>query len=265
MFRSYDNRERFLVKHFDDKKNTIGGYMDTIKLTINGREVTISGKSMIVDNKEYLYTEISAIKHSSANRLYLFNYEGKWQKFYYNEEDTKKASALFKQIAGLVAKRAAHAASEGEPEAGTDGDAAAPEVPAPAEQVSDESGGSGGEAPVEDVKEEPETQTEEVSEDVSEEAPGDISEEAAGEPDKEQDASDGVSVAAVSEASVEELEKKSKLKKAIIIFAIIIILFVGAGVAYFFTIGPSNDASQGPTDGTHQYNDIDELINEIQE
>lgn len=257
MFRSYDNRERFLVKHFDDKKNTIGGYMDTIKLTINGREVTISGKSMIVDNKEYLYTEISAIKHSSANRLYLFNYEGKWQKFYYNEEDTKKASALFKQIAGLVAKRAAHAVSEGEPEAGTGEDAAAPEVPAPAEQVSDESGGSGGEAPVEDVKEEPETQTEEVSEDVSEEAPG--------KPDKEPGTSDDVSDVAVSEVSVEELEKKSKLKKAIIIFAIIIILFVGAGVAYFFTIGPSNDASQGPTDGTHQYNDIDELINEIQE
>lgn len=77
---------------------------------------------------------------------------------------------------------------------------------------------------------------------------------------------------AETEATVEELVseqsavKKRKLKKAIIVFAIIIALFVIAGIIYFFTLGPTTDSSQGPsTDGTHQYNDIDELIDEMQE
>jgi 16S rRNA G527 N7-methylase RsmG len=60
--------------------------------------------------------------------------------------------------------------------------------------------------------------------------------------------------------------KKSRLKKALTIFAIILALFVIAGIIYFFTIGTTNDSSQTVnTDGTYQYNDIDELIEEMQE
>lgn len=60
--------------------------------------------------------------------------------------------------------------------------------------------------------------------------------------------------------------KKSRLKKAFTIFAIIIALFVIAGIIYFFTIGTTNDSSQTVnTDETYQYNDIDELIEEMQE
>ncbi|MDO4177323.1 MAG: hypothetical protein Q4D99_07645 [Bacillota bacterium] len=48
--------------------------------------------------------------------------------------------------------------------------------------------------------------------------------------------------------------------------AIILAVFVAAGIAYFFVLGPSTDASQGPnTDTTHQYNDIEELIDEMQD
>lgn len=64
----------------------------------------------------------------------------------------------------------------------------------------------------------------------------------------------------------EEKVKKAKRQKAFIIFAIIIALFLVAGIIYFLTVGTTNDASQGPNiDETHQYNDIEELIEEMQE
>ena len=80
-------------------------------------------------------------------------------------------------------------------------------------------------------------------------------EEPAAEPTEEE-------AAKAAEAAV----KKAKRKKAFIIFAIIIALFIVAGIIYFLTVGTTNDASQGPNvDGTHQYNDIEELIEEMQE
>ncbi|MBQ6497013.1 MAG: hypothetical protein IJI74_07590 [Firmicutes bacterium] len=55
---------------------------------------------------------MSAIKHSSAKRLYLFKYEGQWHKLSYNEEDEQKLKTLFSRIAELNAKRAAVAAAK---------------------------------------------------------------------------------------------------------------------------------------------------------
>ncbi|MGX8774734.1 MAG: hypothetical protein ACSW8G_06740, partial [Bacillota bacterium] len=59
------------------------------------------------------------------------------------------------------------------------------------------------------------------------------------------------------EKPVEDAEaeiKKAKRKKAIIIFAIILALFVIAGIIYFLTIGPTTDASISTNvDDTHQY------------
>lgn len=239
--------------------------MDTIKLTIDGHEVVISSKSMTVDDKEYLYTGISAIKHSSAGRLYLFNYEGEWQKFHYNEEDAKKVATLFKKIADLIAKRTARPASAEKnaaaPEEDTDTSvAAAVDVATPVEQPHIDAEKSDGAASMEDS----ETQAAELSDTLP--ISSDLQpEEPTTDQESKQETSDGDSVTAGSELICEEAEKKSKLKKALIIFAVIIVLFVGAGVAYFFTIGPANDASQGPVNETHQYNDIDELIDEMQE
>ena len=69
-----------------------------------------------------------------------------------------------------------------------------------------------------------------------------------------------------AQAAKEAKVKKAKRQKAFIIFAIIIALFVVAGIIYFLTVGTTNDASQGPNiDETHQYNDIEELIEEMQD
>ena len=115
------------------------------------------------------------------------------------------------------------------------------------------------EAPAEEPKaEEPaEVPAEEEPEEEEEEAPA--KEEPAEE--EPQDAEAAI-LAKAEEAAI----KRAKRKKAFIIFAIILALFIIAGIIYFLTVGTTNDAAQSPNvDETHQYNDIDELIEEMQE
>ena len=109
------------------------------------------------------------------------------------------------------------------------------------------------EVPAEEAQAEEEVPTEETQaeEKPAEEAPA------------EEPAKDAETIAA--EAAEAEI-KKAKRKKAFLIFGIIIALFLIAGIIYFLTVGTTDDSSQGPNvDETHQYNDIDELIEEMQE
>ena len=227
--------------------------MDTIKLSTNGHDVLFSKKSVTIDGEEYLYTGISAIKHSSAKRVYLFKYEENWHPLYYGEADATRVDAVFKKIADLNSKRAQ--ASRALAEQTETGEASAEEKAAePAEEKAAEPAADG-----------------EASSEQAEEAEADKSpaEEKAAEPAEEKAAEPAADGEASSEEKTEETipasERKSKLRKAIIIFSIIIILFIGAGIAYFFVIGPANDASQGPSvDETHQYKDIQEMIDDMQ-
>ena len=86
--------------------------MKTIDYTANGQNVQFSNKTVTIDGQSFAYTGMSAIKHSSAKRLYLFKYEGQWHKLSYNEEDEQKLKTLFSRIAELNAKRAAVAAAK---------------------------------------------------------------------------------------------------------------------------------------------------------
>ena len=109
------------------------------------------------------------------------------------------------------------------------------------------------EVPAEEAQAEEEVPAEEAQaeEKPAEEAPA------------EEPAKDAETIAA--EAAEAEI-KKAKRKKAFLIFGIIIALFLIAGIIYFLTVGTTDDSSQGPNvDETHQYNDIDELIEEMQE
>ena len=239
--------------------------MESIKYQVKGHSVEFSKRALTIDNKVYSYTGISQIKHSSAYHAYLFKYNGEWVKLFYNEPDGKTIAILFKRIQKMNERRAAYAratqsidtsaiaaalaASSGEkpeekpaaPEAKAEEPAAKaeePEVEKPAE-----------EAPV--VEEAPAVEEAPVEEAPAEEAPA------------EEPAKDAETIAA--EAAEAEI-KKAKRKKAFLIFGIIIALFLIAGIIYFLTVGTTDDSSQGPNvDETHQYNDIDELIEEMQE
>lgn len=65
--------------------------------------------------------------------------------------------------------------------------------------------------------------------------------------------------------AADPVQKSARFKKAILIFVIILAVFALLGVAYYFLIGPASDPQIGPntTDQT-QYNDIDDMINDLE-
>ena len=250
--------------------------MDSIKFNAKGHSVEFSKRTLTIDGKVYSYTGISQVKHSSAYQAYLFRYNNEWVKLFYDEPHANVVAALFRKINAMNARRAAKAratqsidtaaiaaalaASEEEEPAAKEEEPAAKEeapkpepVPIPAVTPVLEL-----EPTVEEPAEEPaaEEPVEEPAEKPAEEPAEKPAEESAPEAKPEE------VIAQAEEAKV----KKAKRKKAFIIFAIIIALFVVAGIIYFLTVGTTNDASQGPNiDETHQYNDIEELIEEMQE
>ena len=256
--------------------------MDTIKLSVDGHEISFSTKSLTIDDKVYLYTGISAIKHSSAKKLYLFKYEDSWHKLPYEEKDQKKVATIFRRVAEMNAKRSAKAEAPSPVKAAEDnaGSAEADEInktdvdtvtdtlsgtaaePAAAEPETAEPEAEGSES--DEAAEASLTEEESPAEDKGEESEGGETEETEGNEPAEAEGDESAKAEGDSpELSEAELRKK-RLKKAFAILAVIIALFVLAGVAYFFIFGTSNDASQSPnTDSTHEYNDIDELIDEM--
>lgn len=261
---------------------------DGIKLTAKGHDIFVTNKSLTVDDKEYLYKGISAIKHSPAKQIYAFKYEGEWAMLRYDDDSEKKIVAIFNKIAELIKKRKALESKAAEPApaeasavepaepvaveapAETEAPVEAPAEPAPAEETV-------AEAPAEETPAVAEEETvAEAPVDTAEEVPA--AEEKASEAEAAEEKSEDNKTAEAEELTkalmeVEEIESKDsdskrkvRLKKSIIILIAVLVVSLIAGIAYFFILGPSSDSSQSPnTDTTHQYNDIEELIDEMEE
>ena len=258
--------------------------MDTIKLSVDGHEISFSTKSLTIDDKVYLYTGISAIKHSSAKKLYLFKYEDSWHKLPYEDKDQKKVATIFRRVAEMNAKRSAKAEDASLAKAVEDNakPADADEInktdvdtvtdtlsgtaaePAAAEPETAEPEAEGSES--DEAAEASLTEEESPAEDKGEESEGGETEETESNEPAEAEGDESAKAEGDSPELSEAKLRKKRLIKAFAILAVIIALFVLAGVAYFFIFGTSNDASQSPnTDSTHEYNDIDELIDEMNE
>lgn len=258
--------------------------MDTIKLSVDGHEISFSTKSLTIDDKVYLYTGISAIKHSSAKKLYLFKYEDSWHKLPYEDKDQKKVATIFRRVAEMNAKRSAKAEAASPAKAVEDNaePADADEInktdvdtvtdtlsgtaaePAAAEPETSEPEAEGSES--DEAAEASLTEEESPAEDKGEESEGGETEETESNEPAEAEGDESAKAEGDSPELSEAKLRKKRLIKAFAILAVIIALFVLAGVAYFFIFGTSNDASQSPnTDSTHEYNDIDELIDEMNE
>ena len=258
--------------------------MDTIKLSVDGHEISFSTKSLTIDDKVYLYTGISAIKHSSAKKIYLFKYEDSWHKLPYEDKDQKKVATIFRRVAEMNAKRSAKAEAASPAKAVEDNaePAVADEInktdvdtvtdtlsgtaaePAAAEPETAEPEAEGSES--DEAAEASLTEEESPAEDKGEESEGGETEETESNEPAEAEGDESAKAEGDSPELSEAKLRKKRLIKAFAILAVIIALFVLAGVAYFFIFGTSNDASQSPnTDSTHEYNDIDELIDEMNE
>lgn len=308
--------------------------MNAIEFKANGKVFLFTAKSLIADGREYLYTGMSAIKHSSSKHTYIFRYNDAWHQLIYDPADAKKLGTLFARIvkmnqtrlarqqaaakaaapvkqaftvqpsatitgnesfaealskairesdakidaAELLAKEQAEASTPAtvsvpKTKAAVTGEPVrtpkvAPEVKIPAEDAEIETAAEEfkSEAATKEPESEafakesePETAAKD-SEVTTVELPADTVIEEAGEK-----ISEGAEVKVpVKELLPEEAEKKSKLKKAITIFAIIIVLFILAGIGHLFLFPVDNPIIKSDTNPEQQYNDIDELIEDLQ-
>ncbi len=240
--------------------------MNTIDYIAKGQKVQFSTKSVNINGKDYAYTGMTAIKHSSTKHLYLFKYEDSWCLLPYNEEDEQKLKALFSRIAALNAKRAetrtekivsesAHVTAPQAPKIDVKTIMERTVEPIPAEEPIQEK------TAVEPVAEEP-AEAAAVEEPVKEK----IVEEKPAEGTAEEKSAEEVPAEEPAEGIYPPEERKSKLKKSFKIFAAVIAAFIILAVVYFFVAGTSNNPTVGPnSDETQQYEDIDGLIEDLQD
>ena len=59
--------------------------------------------------------------------------------------------------------------------------------------------------------------------------------------------------------------KSTRFKKSIIIFIIVLAVLALATVAWYFLIGPSSDSQLTGPEDTTQYNDINDMIDDLEE
>lgn len=258
--------------------------MKTIEILSNGREVQFTTKSVTVAGKEYQYSHISELRHSEAKRIYGFKCDDEVVLLPYEEKDAKVLKAIFSQVQQMHRKPApAKAPAKAEPAAAETAAAEAPveEVPAAAPVV--EETPAAAEAP--EVEEALVTEEAPVEETPLEEAPAKVAEEPiltakerkrrekeqrkadkeAAKREKQAQKAGGQVAYEETSAAADPAQNSARFKKGIIIFLIILAVFALLGIAYWFLIGPASDPQIGPntTDQT-QYNDIDDMINDLE-
>ncbi|MBQ6401156.1 MAG: hypothetical protein IJI20_02585 [Firmicutes bacterium] len=82
-----------------------------------------------------------------------------------------------------------------------------------------------------------------------------------------QPAEEIVTFSETEEDTITPEQKGVRFKKSIIIFLVVLAVFALAGLAWYFFIGPASDPQHGvnSTEDTTQYNDINDMINDLEE
>lgn len=102
--------------------------MKTISITSKGRDVLFTTKSVTVDGKEYLYSDISELRHSAEKRVYGFKCNDEVCMLPYEEKDTQVLKAIFSQVEQLHKKSQVGAGKTAEGAKATDTPVPAPPV-----------------------------------------------------------------------------------------------------------------------------------------
>ena len=250
--------------------------MKQFTLKINGRDAIFTTKSLTMEGKEYLYAHMDNIKHSASKHVYVFDYEGETKYLLYNEKDTKPLRVVFTQVVKMREKQRAKAKEEADKailehtstmdtydairfraavdEAAKAGKTSISEPVQPAPEVKAEAPVNDAEAPApeaEIVQEAPEVV--EVSDEVRPEV-----QEAGKEALKKESKK-------VKKKEANE-EKQSRVKKSVVIFVAILVVLAILAVGWYFLFGPADNPNIGPnSDQTQQYDDIDDLIQDLEE
>lgn len=270
--------------------------MNKIDFKAGSKVVSFRKKSLFIDGDEFLYSEISNIRHSSSKHVFAFECNGQIHHFeQYDLKYEKPIIELFSRINSLNKAARAEAAST---EASAPADSADQTSDAPVEEQTP----AGDDLPAEvsdsdDNSEEDEesvfaipTYDSDTEADASEgESPSAIPEEEETavaknvESDAETTSEDTADVSEdtdtasgsaeavtpeteepAGEKQPDKKEKKKKLKKSFIILAAIVAVIGLLTAGYFWFFGTSDNPNAGPnaTNGQN-YDDIDQLIDDL--
>lgn len=234
--------------------------MKTIEMKVGNRSVAFTTKSVTIDGVEYLYGKMSGIKHSAEKHIYAFKYNGEYKYLPYDPKYAQVLGAIFKQVNALDKQRAAKAkAAEAAVQPNVeDIKATGVKSEEPKVEESKTEKPKAEEPKAEEVKaEEPEAEEVKAEEAKNEETKTEAETTKAEE-------NTALTPAKDAKAPATDADKKSKLKKSIIIF-VLILLIVGALTAgYFALFGLSSNPTAGPnTPESQQYDDIDQLIEDL--
>ena len=278
--------------------------MKTIEIISGDQRVLFTTRSVTLDGKEFLYAHMTNVIHSTERHIYTFTYGGEVKLLPYDEKDEKTLNAIFGQVQRMAAqKRAAADDAKGADAKSADakGAAAPPQTPETEKADDAEAGkseadkGAGAETSAEAAKgaESPEekgsSEEKNVSKEKEKEKEKDASESAAfkvssifgksKKSKKKKDAEAGGESADAAKAGEapaegkpakekpeEDPEKVARRKKSLKIFGLIIAILLVCSIAYYHIFGtPSSPAPTNPNvSETQQYDDIDELIDDLQ-
>ncbi len=281
------------------KIHKVGGNMKTIEIKSNGQIAQFTTKSVTFDGKEFFYSRMENLKHDAAGYTYSFTYDGESKTLPYDARYEKILDAIFSQVKALQARKAAQAAAgaaktnandknvqpapAAEKEAESAGEAAPPAestASSNTESATDDTAQSGEpvvftdkkaakQAEKERKKAEKAKKKEEKKRMKAEKAALKAAGKSADASAKATDAEGSSSPEGASEESYDpknDPERKRKIKKAVITFAIVIAAMAVIAVVYHFIFGTSdNPSSLSPnSEGSQQYDDIDQLIEDLQ-
>ncbi|MBQ0079424.1 MAG: hypothetical protein KBS66_06010 [Eubacterium sp.] len=236
--------------------------MNKFDMNALGKTVSFTTKSITLDGVEYFYGKMSGIKHNSQKHIYAFKYDNADNYTYipYDPKYGKILAAIFKQVNELDKKRQAavrlastqelsHVVDQVRAYEQAQETAAAQQEPAPAPAPVPV------ETPAADETPAPEAAPAAFGTPVAEETPA--PEAAPAEEAKEE-------TTELTEIPAKDPAKKAKLKKSLIVFVVIIAIIGILTAGYFALFGTSSNPTAGPNSTeSQQYDDIDELIEDL--
>ena len=237
--------------------------MKTIEMKVGNSVVHFTTKSVTIDGAEFFYGKMSEIKHSASKHVYAFKYNGEVRYLPYDPKYEKALKTIFAQVNSLHHDNTAHGAVANE---GSAPQEAAADVAASAEAKSTDTEdiGMANAAPgAED------TTKDELANIVAgalisnddDDAPQVLEDDSQSDEIKSEEAG---SLMGEHAYATEGADKKGKKRKAIIVLAAMIVLIGLLSVGYFMIFGTSSNPSTGTNSTqTQQYDDIDQLIDDL--
>lgn len=227
--------------------------MKTIEIKTGEQIAQFTTKSVTFDGREFFYSKMQNVQHNQTGCIYSFTYDGELKLLPYEAKDAKVLTAIFSQVQKLQLHKSTANSADAE-EISKKEPAAAKAEETASEPVVFEDKKAAKQA------EKERKQAEKAKKKAEKEQKK--AKKAALKTQKTDDDSTGTKESPDEEQAS---ERKAKMKKSIITFAVIIGITVILAVAFYFIFGTSSNPSMGPNSTeSQQYDDIDELINDLQ-